>query len=50
MREDIFGARISSWQIYTLDKLLVQVKHEFNASNRELYTKEALLARGIIKE
>ena len=39
-----------SWQIYTLDKLLIQVKHEFNASNRELYTKEALLAQGIIKE
>lgn len=38
-----------SWQIYTLDKLLVQVKHEFNASNRELYTKEALLAQGKIR-
>jgi len=37
-----------SWQIYTLDKLLIQVKHEFNASNRELYTKEALLAQGRI--
>ncbi|MEW6674704.1 MAG: hypothetical protein AB1348_01570 [Nitrospirota bacterium] len=39
-----------SWQIYTLDKLLIQVKHEFNASNRELYTKEALLAQGKIRE
>ncbi len=39
-----------SWQIYTLDKLLIQVKHEFNASNRELYTKEALLAEGVIRE
>jgi len=38
-----------SWQIYTLDKLLIQVKHEFNASNRELYTKEALLAQGKIQ-
>lgn len=38
-----------SWQIYTLDKLLIQVKHEFNASNRELYTKQALLAQGKIK-
>jgi len=38
-----------SWQIYTLDKLLVQVKHEFNASNRELYRKDALLAQGRIK-
>ena len=39
-----------SWQIYTLDKLLIQVKHEFNASNKDLYTEEALLAQGIIKE
>jgi hypothetical protein len=39
-----------SWQIYTLDKLLIQVKHEFNASNRDLYTKEALLAEGRIIE
>lgn len=39
-----------SWEIYTLDKLLVQVKHEFNASNRELYTSEALLARGKISK
>lgn len=38
-----------SWHIYTLDKLLIQVKHEFNASNRELYTKEALLVEGKIK-
>ncbi len=37
-----------SWQIYTLDKLLVQIKHEFNASNKELYVKEALLAEGRI--
>lgn len=37
-----------AWQIYTLDKLLVQIKHEFNASNRELYVKEALLAEGKI--
>jgi len=39
-----------SWQIYTLDKLKVQVKHEFNASNKDLYTKNALLAKGIIQE
>lgn len=38
-----------SWQIYTLDKLKVQVKHEFNASNKDLYRKEALLAEGKIK-
>jgi hypothetical protein len=40
----------TSWQIYSLDKLLIQVKHEFNASNRELYTKEALLAQGKITD
>ena len=39
-----------SWQIYTLDKLLIQVKHEFNASNKALYTEEALIAKGIIKQ
>jgi hypothetical protein len=38
-----------SWQIYTLDKLKVQVKHEFNASNKDLYKKENLLAEGKIK-
>ena len=37
-----------SWQIYTFDKLLIRVKHEFNASNRELYTREALLSQGRI--
>lgn len=35
-------------QIYTLDKLLTQVKHEFNANNKDLYTDEALLAKGKI--
>ena len=39
-----------SWQIYTLDKLLIQIKHEFNASNKDLYAKEALLAQGIIRK
>ncbi len=37
-----------AWEIYTLDKLLVQVKHEFNASNRDLYRPEALIAEGKI--
>ncbi len=37
-----------SWHIYTLDKLLTQVKHEFNASNKDLYTEKALLASGKI--
>lgn len=29
-------------------RLLTQVKHEFNASNKDLYTDEALLAKGKI--
>jgi len=33
-----------SWQLYTLEKLRIQIKHEFNASNRELYIPDALLA------
>ena len=37
-----------SWQLYTLDNLSVQVKHEFNASNRDLYREEYLLAEGTI--
>jgi hypothetical protein len=38
-----------SWQLYTLENLKVQVKHEFNASNKDLYKKEYLLAEGKIK-
>ena len=38
-----------SWQLYTLENLKVQVKHEFNASNKDLYKPEFLLARGRIK-
>ncbi|HPU93694.1 MAG TPA: hypothetical protein PKU99_06085 [Candidatus Saccharicenans sp.] len=37
-----------SWQIYTLERLLIQIKHEFNASNKELYRPEALLRTGTI--
>lgn len=37
------------WKLYTLEKMLVQVKHEFNASNKEIYKPEALLAEGKIK-
>lgn len=37
-----------SWQIYTLECLRVQIKHEFNANNKKLYKKEALLAEGKI--
>lgn len=37
-----------SWHIYTLEKLRVQVKHEFNASNKQLYLTGALLAEGSV--
>jgi len=37
------------WKLYTLEKMLVQVKHEFNASNKGMYKPEALLAEGGIK-
>ena len=38
------------WAIYTLDKLLVQIKHEFNASNKVIYKTEGLLAEGNISD
>jgi hypothetical protein len=38
-----------SWKLYTLENLKVQVKHEFNASNKDLYKEEYLLAEGKIK-
>lgn len=38
-----------SWQLYTLDKVKIQVKHEFNASNRDLYRDENRLAEGRIE-
>lgn len=34
------------WRLYTLHNLRVQVKHEFNASNKDIYQEEALLAEG----
>ena len=37
------------WRIYSTDSMLVQVKHEFNANNRQMYREEALLAEGPIK-
>lgn len=36
------------WQIYTLDKLQVSVKHEFNASNADLYQGDGLLSEGTV--
>ncbi|MBI5228683.1 hypothetical protein HY991_01125 [Candidatus Micrarchaeota archaeon] len=37
------------WRLYTLDNLRVQVKHEFNASNKDLYRGTTLLAEGGIE-
>jgi hypothetical protein len=34
------------WRLYTLDNLRVQVKHEFNASNKDIYQNDSLLAEG----
>ena len=36
------------WRIYGTDTMVVQVKHEFNANNRQMYRPEALLAEGSI--
>ena len=38
-----------AWKLYTLENLKVQVKHEFNAGNRELDRREFLLEEGIIR-
>lgn len=37
------------WRIYSIDSMVVQVKHEFNANNRQMYRDEALLAEGKIE-
>ena len=37
------------WRIYSIDSMVVQVKHEFNASNRQMYRPETLLAEGSIR-
>lgn len=39
-----------SWKLFTLEKILVQVKHEFNTSNKELYNSGTLLAEGRISK
>lgn len=36
------------WRIYSIDSMVVQVKHEFNADNRQMYRDEVLLAEGKI--
>lgn len=34
------------WKIFSTDNLIGQIKHEFNSTNTQMYTKEALLAEG----
>jgi hypothetical protein len=36
----------SAWGIWTLDRLMLQIKYEFNASNRQIYASGALRAEG----
>lgn len=35
-----------SWELYCLNKLRIQMKHEFNASNVDMYQNCELLAKG----
>lgn len=37
------------WKIFTTDNLIGQIKHEFNSTNKQMYTEEALLAEGEIE-
>lgn len=37
------------WKIFSTDNLIGQIKHEFNSTNKQMYTKEALLAEGKIE-
>ena len=37
------------WKIFSTDNLIGQIKHEFNSTNKQMYTKEALLAEGEIQ-
>ncbi|MBU3957946.1 MAG: restriction endonuclease [Nanoarchaeota archaeon] len=34
------------WKIFSIDNLIGQIKHEFNASNRQMYAEDALLVEG----
>ncbi len=38
------------WKIFSTDNLIGQIKHEFNSTNKQMYTDEALLAEGGIKQ
>jgi len=35
---------VSGWKIVTVDKLLVDVKYEFNSDNKRLYAEHAVLS------
>ena len=37
-----------AWKLVSIYSMNVSVKHEFNASNRDIYRREAILAEGII--
>ncbi len=37
------------WKIFSTDNLIGQIKHEFNSTNKQMYTDEALLAEGGIR-
>src|SRR3989338_6618905 len=43
-KKNIFKCK--SWKILTLEKLLVDVKYEFNTHNKQLYSKALILAEG----
>lgn len=36
------------WKIFSTNNLIGQIKHEFNSTNKQMYTPEALLAEGEI--
>lgn len=38
--------KCKSWKILSIEKLLVDVKHEFNSDNRRLYSEKHILAQG----
>ncbi|MEW6456733.1 MAG: hypothetical protein AB1410_08500 [Acidobacteriota bacterium] len=37
------------WKIFSTDNLIGQIKHEFNSTNKQMYTDEALIAEGGIR-
>jgi hypothetical protein len=34
------------WKIFSTNNLTIQIKHEFNSTNKQMYKKEDLLAEG----